>query len=226
MILPIGSRALVKARNSASSNTTSNSIAGDHMSSKSYGESYIGEIHEEDNEAGGVTLIVEGAFPSNAVDWSNYDNVKIAASRALDIADELYEMIQRDCNLDDPVFGNKNVAVYIAMSAFSCELYLKGMIYLENGHQGRQIRIHSLYKLLELLSQHSHLDNRLTELMGRASEIDMAFNEMRYVFEFNAFNKDYLLVFDLLEELRVRSLGYQRHSAPRLQYSGGKVVIG
>ncbi len=198
---------------------------GNRATSKSYGEGYINDIRVEENEAGGNTLILGSAFPSNEVDWQNLENIKIAASRALDMADELYELIHSNCNLDDPVFENKNLAIYIAISAFACELYLKGMIYLENGHHGKQLKTHRLIELLECLSQCTPLDDCINSLKDEMIELDDAFQEMRYVFEYNAFNKEYLLIFDLLEETRKKSLEYVRHRTPTLLYSDGKIMV-
>lgn len=197
------------------------------MSSNSFGFGYVGVVTETPNEAGGTTLTIDNAFTSDKVDWSNEDNVKIAASKAMKMAEGFYDLIQRNCNFEDPVFSNENIEILIAIGAFACELFLKSIVYMENGHGGKEIRSHNLHDLIDMLA--TETKNKLysynADFDSKVVELADTFTEMRYMFEFNAFNKEYLLIFDLLDALKSISKDYRKTEMAVIRYSGGMIKI-
>lgn len=197
------------------------------MGTSAFGSAYIDEVRETPNKAGGNTLTLYPAFATDKVQWNDAKNVIIAASKALAMADDFHDLVQENCNFEDPIISNRSIEIYIAIAAFACELYLKSLIYLDGRHGGKEIRCHDLCKLIDSLP--SEIRKSLYAL-NQSFENGLAplaesFTEMRYAFEFNAFNKEYLLIFDLMNALQSISESCERTSLPTLRYSGAKVVV-
>lgn len=197
------------------------------MTNKSYGRAILGKVFEEPNDAGGVSLRFSSAFDSPEVDFSNDLNVKVMATQALKTADGLASLVHKNRDSKRPVSDNDNFELLISLCALACEIYMKAIVYYHNAHGGDKIRKHKLNELMTMLpdEEKNRIRAKIPNINERLPAISDAFVELRYVFELNAFNKEYLLVFDLMDELYDICLKIERYKMPILKYESGIIRI-
>ena len=198
------------------------------MSDKSFGRALLGPPIEIPNDAGGVALKFEAAFDSARVDLSNEENTKVMATNAIAIADSLHSLVHEYCDTNNPISTcGIRIEVLISLGALSSEIYMKAILYSLGDHNGKKIYEHRLNELYSWLPEDvkQRLKGSIPELEGSLVEISKAYEEMRYVFEFNAFNKEYLLVFDLMDALHEYCLNLPIVEMPIMTYGGGIVRI-
>ena len=196
------------------------------MPSKGYGRAFVKAIEETANEAGGTTITITSAFESSEVDFGNEQNVKVMSTCAIQTADGLYSLVHEKCNMDTPLSqGNANLSIFISLSALACEIYMKALLYYQNRHNGDKIKKHKLDELLKMLSsdEQSRIIERVPQLDKELSTVSDAFVELRYVFEINAFNKEYLLIFDLMNVLHDICAELKPYKVAILEYGPGIV---
>jgi len=81
---------------------------------------------------------------------------------------------------------------------------MKSIIYHESLHNGSKFREHKLDKLFETLpaAVQDTIKHRINNIKEILPEIKEMFSRLRYDFEPNHIQGDYLVVFDLMEELK------------------------
>lgn len=93
-------------------------------------------------------VIDEVDFLPREIDYADREIVKILAESAVSTADGFYDLVERSCNTNNPYINHEPyLEMYLALSGFTCEIYMKAIIYYENLHKGKQIREHDLYIL-------------------------------------------------------------------------------
>ncbi len=198
------------------------------MTNKEYGRAFVDAIESTANEAGGTTITIKNSFESPKVDFSNEQNVKVMATYAIKTADGLYSLVHEKCNTERPLSNeNTNIAMYISLGALASEIYLKALLYYQNRHNGARINKHKLDVLLKMLSfdEYTRIAKQVPELDERISSVSDAFVELRYVFEINAFSKEYLLIFDLMNVLHDICAELKPYKTAVLEYGSGIVRI-
>lgn len=197
------------------------------MQSYSYGRALVGAIKEEQNAAGGTTVKLDGAFKSADVDYNDINNVRVMATYAIKTANGIADLICEKIDMSNPLSQNDNLELYIALAALAAEIYMKAMIYYDNKHNGKCIKMHNLFNLYKKLPKTSResLEKEVPEIPMYLDSISKAFEEMRYAFELNSFNKDYLFVFKLLEALKEHTQQYDMYELPLLKYAGGTLLV-
>ena len=195
--------------------------------SYSYGRALVVAIEEEQNDAGGTAIKIDGAFKSADVDYNDINNVRVMATYAIKTANGIADLIHEKIDISNPLSQNGNLELYIALAALASEIYMKAIIYYSNNHNGKIIRRHhlcNLYKQLPKATRDS-LEKELPEIPKYLESISNAFMEMRYFFEFNAFNNEYLFVFKLLKALENHTKRYEMYELPLLKYAGGALLV-
>ena len=198
------------------------------MTNKNYGRAFINAIQETDNSAGGKAVTILGAFNSAEGNFSDEENLKVIATYAIKTADALFSLVHEKCDIDNPLAEkNQNIEMYISMSVLACEVYMKAMLYFHNRHNGKKIKKHELDYLFGKLSddEKERLIDKVPGIKEKISNISKAFEELRYVFELNAFNKEYLLVFDLMDALHDMCSELPKHEMGVLKYSSGIIRL-
>lgn len=195
------------------------------MNENRYGRAIVGNITQEDNNAGGITLNIESAYSSPEADFNDRGNLQTVAANAVRTADGLYHLVieQYDSNLQ---VKPDHFEMYIALSCLACEIYMKSIIYFMQSNPCAQIKKHKLNELFDMLPDQikERLKSRFTDIQNYILEVSDYFTTFRYDFELNAFNAN-LFTFDLMEELHQIAHEYQMPSMPELFYSNGIIEI-
>ena len=193
-----------------------------------YGQALLGRIKEEPNTAGGVTLVLDGAFKSNEVDYTDDENVKVMATCAINTANGLYSLIHENCNISKPLEeSNTNIIMFISLAALASEIYFKAIIYYHYKHNGKCIKEHHLDKLYRVIPDEERMtiSTIIPGIEEYLCNIANAYADLRYVFELNAFNKEYLVIFDLMDILHSITEEYETMDYPLLRYSSSIIRI-
>ena len=193
-----------------------------------YGQALLGRIKEEPNTAGGVTLVLDGAFKSNEVDYTDDENVKVMATCAINTANGLYSLIHENCNISKPLEeSNTNIIMFISLAALASEIYFKAIIYYHNKHNGKCIKEHHLDKLYRVIPDEERMtiSTIIPGIEEYLCNIANAYADLRYVFELNAFNNEYLVIFDLMDILHSITEEYETVDYPLLRYSSSIIRI-
>lgn len=198
------------------------------MSEKDFRRIVLGEITESPNEAGGQTLTLSPAFSSPEVNYNDEENVKVAAAQALKTANALYSLVHEKCDTSKSASETDNIELFISLSALACEIYMKARLYDQGRNNGKKITGHKLHDLLQNLSDEdiATIIQKIPNIEIRIHGIENAFVDLRYVFELNAFEEEYLLIFDLMEVLHDICAEMKPCNMHILRQAEGTVVIG
>ena len=177
----------------------------------------------------GSTLVIGSAnFLPQEVDYTDNDSIKMLATSAVHTADGFYDLVKQNCNTTDPDISHEaHLEMYLALSGLACEIYMKAIIYHENLHGGKQVRGHKLDDLFSQLpigvqgAVSSKIDNIATTLPA----IKDMFTTLRYDFEQNRIQGNYLVVFGFMEELRTIAHTYPQKKAGAVKFANGTLAI-
>ena len=175
------------------------------------------------------TLVIDSVnFLPQEVDYTDNDSVKMLATSAIHTADGFYDLVKQNCNTTDPDISHEaHLEMYLALSGLACEIYMKAIIYHENLHGGKQVRGHKLDDLFSQLpigvqgAVSSKIDNIATTLPA----IKDMFTTLRYDFEQNRIQGNYLVVFGFMEELRTIAHTYLQKKAGAVKFANGTLAI-
>ena len=175
------------------------------------------------------TLVIDSVnFLPQEVDYTDNDSVKMLATSAIHTADGFYDLVKQNCNTTDPDISHEaHLEMYLALSGLACEIYMKAIIYHENLHGGKQVRGHKLDDLFSQLpigvqgAVSSKIDNIATTLPA----IKDMFTTLRYDFEQNRIQGNYLVVFGFMEELRTIAHTYPQKKAGAVKFENGTLAI-
>ena len=167
-------------------------------------------------EAETVIIDVEQKLPFK-VDYTNDAEIEVLATSAVHTADGLYDLVKRNCCTSTPDNSyDAYLEMYLALAGLACEIYMKAIIYHEKLHRGKIVKEHNLNELFKRLppKQKTIIVERIDNIKTILPTIRDMFTTLRYNFEKNNINGEYLLVFDLMEELRIIANEY-----PKIKHS-------
>jgi len=180
------------------------------------------------HEENGV-LHIEGAnFLPDSIDYSDNDSVKILATNAVNTADGLYSLVTNNCNISAPDLSVKaHLEMYMALAGLACEIYLKSIIYNENLHNNKQVKGHKLNELFFKIpnSCQDEIRTEISNIDSVLPTIGDLFTELRYDFELNHIQGDYLIVFKIMEKLKTISHRYPTKNIGSIRYSDGCLMF-
>lgn len=174
------------------------------MRKKEYMRAAIGQTEYEDNEHG-TTVILSRAYESQEVDFSDRENVLDMVAYAIETANGIHELVNEKRNVNCIISEDgANTELFIALSALACEIYMKSLIYYSGKNYGKKIIEHRLGELFNILDESVQIkiSNEVGIAKEEFDEIGKTFIELRYIFELNYIDKDYLVVFDFMEKLK------------------------
>ena len=163
--------------------------------------------HQEGNR-----LIIEGAvFLPDNMNYSDNESVKYMATRAIHTADGLYDLVKKNCDTKKPNSDpESHLEMYLSLAALVCEIYMKSIIYNENSHNGQQVKKHYLDELFGMLPGNIQLriEEQIEGIGLILPPIKKTFETLRYDFELNHVQGDYLILFEFMEVLKEISHSY------------------
>ena len=177
----------------------------------------------------GGTLDIDAVnfLPQN-VDYTDNHSVKILATSAVHTADGFYELVKQNCKTSDPdISYGAHLEMYLALAGLSCEIYMKAIIYHENLHGGSQARGHKLDDLFGQLpvATQGVISSKISNIAAILPTIKDMFTTLRYDFEQNHIKGDYLVVFQLMEELRMIAHTYPQKKPGAVKYAKGVLAF-
>ena len=190
------------------------------------GESLVidGPAHLEEG-----TLVIDAVnFLPQDIDYTDSDSVKVLATSAVHTADGFYDLVKRNCNISDPdISHDAHLEMYLALSGLSCEIYMKAIIYHENLHGGKQARGHKLDELFIQLpaSVQGVVNSKINNIVATLPTIKDMFTTLRYDFEQNHIQGDYLVVFKFMEELRTIAHTYPQKKPGAVKFANGTLAF-
>lgn len=190
------------------------------------GESIVidGPAHVEGN-----TLVIDEVnFLSQNIAYADSDSVQRLATSAVHTADGFCDLVKQNCDTCNPdISYDKHLEMYLALSSLACEIYMKAIIYHENLHGGKQVRGHKLDELFNQLpiSAQGIVSSKINNIMATLPTIKDMFTTLRYDFEQNQIQGDYLAVFDLMEELRTIAHTYPQKKSGAIKYANGTLAF-
>lgn len=164
----------------------------------------------------------------NEIDYTNNDSVKGMATKAAQTADGFYKLIKSNCNTSDPdISSNAHLEMYLALAGLTCEIYMKSILYFENRHGGKKCKGHKLDELFAALPNNhiNTIKRRITDIENELPSIGDAFEILRYDYELNHIKGQYLLLFDLMDELKKISDSYPKKTIAETRYASGALAI-
>ena len=198
------------------------------MEKSQFGRAIIDTITKAENEAGGTTVTIGNAFLRESVDYADTTNVRVMASNAVHTANGLYELISKNCDTAKPSISKEDhLEIFLALAGLTCEIYMKSIIYNEFMHGDQKLKKHYLDELFEMLPDNiqTELSAKIPKLKEAVGEIKDIFIKLRYDFELNTFAGNYLVVFQLMEELKSISNRYPTETRSMLSYAAGIAII-
>ena len=190
------------------------------------GESLVidGPAHLEEG-----TLVIDAVnFLPQDIDYTDSDSVKVLATSAVHTADGFYDLVKRNCNISDPdISHDAHLEMYLALSGLACEIYMKAIIYHENLHGGKQARGHKLDELFIQLpaSVQGVVNSKINNIVATLPTIKDMFTTLRYDFEQNHIQGDYLVVFRFMDELRTIAHTYPQKKAGAVKFANGTLAF-
>ena len=177
----------------------------------------------------GDALVIEGVkYLPEEIDFTDSNAVKILASRATHTANGIYDLIKRNCDISNPDISPKaHLEMYLALGGLACEIYMKSIIYNENLHNGKKATGHKLDDLFGQLPLGIQriIVSKIINIEALLPSIKDMFTALRYDFENNHIQGEYLVVFDLMEELNKISNGYPTKATGALRYANGTLFL-
>lgn len=180
-----------------------------------------GDIHIED----GALILNDNSIQQNLK--NNIDD-NILASSSIHTADGFYELIKNNCFLEEKkILNNEYLEMYLALASFACEIYMKAILYNEKLHNGKIIKKHNLDELFHRLpvNQQEIIKDKIKNIETQLPEIGDMFILLRYNFEQRDVDGDYLVIFELMEELRVIAHTYLQVQSRVIRYANGVLDI-
>lgn len=190
------------------------------------GESLVidGPAHLEEG-----TLVIDAVnFLPQDIDYTDSDSVKVLATSAVHTADGFYDLVKRNCNISDPdISHDAHLEMYLALSGLACEIYMKAIIYHENLHGEKQARGHKLDELFIQLpaSVQGVVNSKINNIVATLPTIKDMFTTLRYDFEQNYIQGDYLVVFKFMEELRTIAHTYPQKKPGAVKFANGTLAF-
>ena len=177
----------------------------------------------------GEILQINGAtsFPSK-VDYSDSNQVVIVATCAVNTANGYYDLIKRNCNTLNPdVSKEAHFEMYLALAGLTCEIYMKSIIYFESKHSGRKYTGHKLYEIFQDVPKaiQDTIKRKIMDVDTVLPNIGDVFEKLRYEFELTHINGDYLVIFDLMEELKKICNDYPKSKIGELRFANGILCL-
>ena len=177
----------------------------------------------------GGTLVIDTVnFLPQDVDYTDSDSVKMLATSAVHTADGFYDLVKQNCNTSDPdISYAAHLEMYLAISGLACEIYMKAIIYHENLHGGKQARGHKLDDLFTQLPipVQGAISSKINNIITILPAIKDMFTTLRYDFEQNHIQGDYLVVFRFMEELRAIAHTYPQKKAGAVKFANGTLAF-
>ena len=168
-----------------------------------------------------LSLLDASPLPKE-MDYKDTNCVKILATKAANTAEGFYNLIKANCNTTDPnPSSDARLEMYLALAGLTCEIYMKSIIYFENRHGGEQCGGHNLSKLFDCMpdTHKETIKTKISDIEVVLPTIKGAFSELRYDYELNIIDGDYLLLFNLMEELKAISDSYPKIAVYKIGYA-------
>jgi len=173
----------------------------------------------------GETMIFESLPATN---YSDSTSVKTLASLATHTADGIYNLVTRNCDVDNPDLSyDAHIELYLSLSSLACEIYMKAIIYFENRHSGVAVTGHDLVVLFGKLSTsaQSTIASNVANVVSTLPAIKNMFVLLRYNYEHTSIHGNYFDIFKLMKELRTIAHSFQQVDVGSVVFNDGKVVI-
>ncbi len=186
-------------------------------------------IEEYDIEVKGSTLHINDAHPfPEKIEYNDDDSMNIMATKAFETAEGFYHLIKNNCNISEPsILSDARLDMYLALSGLACEIYMKGIIYYEKKHGGKQCRGHKLNDLFLLLpdAYKDEIKQKIEEIEEILPNVGDVFESLRYDYELNRIQGDYLLIFDLMELLHTICDRFLKRAVGEVRYANGTLFL-
>ena len=160
-----------------------------------------------------------GTLTFSKEDFCGADIYRAIAGRAKARADIYCDFIIAHCDIEQPDYSSSgNLEMFVAWAAFSCEVYLKSLIYHINADElfneapdgSKRFIEHSLLDLFNILEAINNngseyairITEGLSDFSGRLNSVSNYFIKYRYDYELKDEEIDYSFVFDLLKKLQ------------------------
>lgn len=177
----------------------------------------------------GGTLVIDAVnFLPQDVDYTDSDSVQMLATSAVHTADGFYDLVKRNCNTSNPdISYDAHLEMYLALSGLACEIYMKAIIYHENLHGGKQVRGHKLDEIFAQLpvGMQGAISSKIRSIATILPTIKDMFTTLRYDFEQNHIQGDYLAVFEFMEELRLIAHTYPQKKSGAVKFANGTLAF-
>ena len=186
-------------------------------------------VYHYDLQQEGETLYIKGAsFLPEEVDYTDENSIIILATKAVNTADGLYDLIKCNYNTNDPdISAKSHLEMFLSLAGLTCEIYLKSIIYYENKHNGKKNTEHNLSQLFKNIPK-EHKDT-IKQIIPNIDEIlpsiGNVFKSFRYDFEINSIQGEYLYLFDFMEKLRTICKSYPSYNVGEIRYANGIMSI-
>lgn len=197
------------------------------MESKEFSRHLVKEFDVEQDDKGSITINGIDPLPET-INYSDEESVKIIASKAFRTADGFYELIKKNYNTSElDISSNARLEMYLALSGLACEIYMKGIIYFENKHGNAKYMGHKLSELFNNLPEvhKKHLRNAINDIDNTLPTIENVFMALRYDYELSIIEGNYLVLFDLMEELKTISSTYPKIKVGEMRFANGTLSI-
>ena len=182
-----------------------------------------------DIEQEGKSLYIKGAtFLPTTVDYTDNNAVKIIATNAKNTANGIYDLIKVNCNTSAPDVSSKaHLEMYISFAGLACEIYMKSIIYNENLHNGRVYKGHKLDEIFNIIPEvHKNtIRRKIQDIDVILPTVNDAFESLRYDFELNHIQGNYLVLFELMDELKKICNNYPESKSGSIRYANGVLGI-
>lgn len=176
----------------------------------------------------GGTLYAEGTEAKKDVTYSDEVEMKRLATRANHTADGLFDLITRNCNIDNPdIKPSAHFEIYISLAGLTCEIYMKSLIYYDTKNDGKQLKTHDFRMLFGRISQKNRevICEKINDIDRLLPSLSELFKHLRYDYEFNHIEVGYSTVFDLMKVLKTLSNGNPAVETGYIRCANGEMQI-
>ena len=179
-------------------------------------------------QEGDILHILGADFFSSKMDYSDEERIKILATKAVHTANGLADLVNNNCNIQKPNSSPEaHLEMYLSLAALACEIYMKSVIYNENLHNGEQVRGHYLDELFKRLPEAVQitLQRKFINIEETLTPIRDMFEKLRYDFEQFHIQGEYLVIFQLMEELRKNTNSYPKRETGSISSANGILYL-
>lgn len=196
------------------------------MGRNEYRRDLVRQIIVEQN---GTNLLIKGAeyFPSK-MDYSDEVRLKILATKAVHAANGFAELVSNNCNIKEPDASPEgHLEMYLSLAALACEIYMKSIIYNEGLNNGKMVKGHHLDELFAKMPESVHLtlNQKFPDIEKILYEVRDVFEKLRYDFEQFSIHGDYLVIFQLMNELKLISNAYPKRGTGSITIANGVMYL-